>query len=255
MLRRNFIGCVGASLAGSSLFSVVPAAWAAAPALTERQRVGLGCSAILSFYNEWPYDRLLISASTANALRVGREVLKRDWDIADKSDALDVIENLYQRGHNSWYQDILAAYRKKAASGQVVELSDIIDPVFQERMTQEDIAETKWRIEFVKTSKEKTLHIVAWDLCRIVIVARMARSAEYFDDQTAWKQIEQAVDRLTGFFHSWAELGENYLIGRSFWLGPEQSRQHQFIGAYKWLTSPEALDSPWNQTPWPKTPS
>ncbi|MEW6250673.1 MAG: DUF1266 domain-containing protein [Planctomycetota bacterium] len=88
---------------------------------------------------------------------------------------------------------------------------------------------------------------LAWDLTRLINVARWAYTARYIDEATAWRWILTAARQLEAAFHSWAELGRDFCLGYMLWSG-EKVLPEDIQGAQEWLNS--ASDSPWQTLPW-----
>jgi len=89
--------------------------------------------------------------------------------------------------------------------------------------------------------------ILAWDLERLIFVARAAFSAGYLDQAKAWQHIEHAARRLRHTYGSWSEMSENYLLGRRYWGEGEDLQQH-FDAAAHWLLTDRK--SPWRRLDW-----
>lgn len=93
--------------------------------------------------------------------------------------------------------------------------------------------------------------IVAWDLERLIFVARAAFSAGYLDEGKAWQRIEHAAQRLRRTYGSWSEMSENYLLGRRYW-GEGEDLQQYFDAAAHWLLTDRR--SPWRRLDWGTEP-
>jgi hypothetical protein len=61
--------------------------------------------------------------------------------------------------------------------------------------------------------------ILAWDLGRLIIIARMCYDIGYIDEKTAWGIITNAYETAVKEFRDWHEVAVSYLIGRGAWGG------------------------------------
>jgi hypothetical protein len=61
--------------------------------------------------------------------------------------------------------------------------------------------------------------ILAWDLGRLIIIARMCYDIGYIDEKTAWGVITNAYEMAVKEFKDWREVAVSYLIGRGTWGG------------------------------------
>jgi hypothetical protein len=61
--------------------------------------------------------------------------------------------------------------------------------------------------------------ILAWDMGRLVTVARSAFDAGYIDEPTAWDYIRRGWQLAAQEYATWEELTTAYLIGRGTWGG------------------------------------
>jgi hypothetical protein len=61
--------------------------------------------------------------------------------------------------------------------------------------------------------------ILAWDLGRLIIIARMCYDIGYIDEKTAWGVITNAYETAVKEFKDWHEVAVSYLIGRGAWGG------------------------------------
>ena len=89
--------------------------------------------------------------------------------------------------------------------------------------------------------------IIAWDLGRLINVARLGYSAGYLPDHEALTIIMTAARALQAAFRSWRELSDNYLLGYSVSQGGAEVDQGRAAQA-AWLCDGE--DSPWQLIPW-----
>ncbi len=164
--------------------------------------------------------------------------LRGSWSIVDRASLIRNLERLRDFGHRKKFQkaqelakeagndDELAARDKEAA------------------LTAADI---RFARQFSPLVADRG--ILAWDLCRVVFLARTGYFLGYLDEAEARSWLTWAGDQIRDHYHSWRELGEHYLIGRMFWGGEAQA-QALYLEGHRQL---ERLLSPggdWSQAPW-----
>lgn len=63
--------------------------------------------------------------------------------------------------------------------------------------------------------------IHAWDLARVVAVARMAFTAGYIDADVAWEYCMRALVPAQRRYRNWRQFGDAYLTGWTYWQATE----------------------------------
>jgi hypothetical protein len=88
--------------------------------------------------------------------------------------------------------------------------------------------------------------LVGWDYCRYIMLCRWGYMVGFLTEDEVWRRIMPAARTLQGGFGSWAELGQDYLVGREFWSREETARTGQmYRDIEKWLVRDPR--SPWKQ--------
>lgn len=152
-----------------------------------------------------------------------RMILARWWAVADAQDALNILRWLSEAGHRA---NLVAELADLGAAG---------------------ISEGKRRfLEEHQPSLRRHL-ILAWDLCRLIGVARTAVKAGFLDEATAWGFILPAARALRGEYGSWRELGDDSLLGYRYW-DDHQQVESLMLTRVEWLK--QSPDSPWNKLDW-----
>ena len=170
------------------------------------------------------------------------KMLKRDWDITDRSTLLRQIYSMLRDGHRSYYNDL----RKKA-----------LDLAASQTRVNPGFPKSRWRelSRFINDERGlQTTNFTAWDLMR---AANLTRAGEGL----GWMTRDEAEDTLALINHglrttysSWEEACDAFIVTRWLWLNEEgeameasdlhdQRRREALVG-------PNGV---WNKIPWDGT--
>jgi hypothetical protein len=155
---------------------------------------------------------------------VCRLALDRWWSITDEESALATLCWLRDAGHREELAQTLQAL-------------------------EDDDDDGDERASFVRThTAELRSHaILAWDLCRLVQVARTCTKAAYLSEAQGWSFVVSAARDLQQEYASWDAMGDDYLLGNRFFAsGAEPEPIHR--ASVEWLE--RAPESPWRRLPW-----
>lgn len=162
------------------------------------------------------------------------------WGITNRAELLDMLKWLQDDGHRAEFDRIaaaLAAPKDRANAAYLAELAKTREGAYSRSVVE------KYREKVGKKS------IMAWDLARCITIVRQGFTAGHIDEKEAWRLIMPIARKLKATFESWADLGENYLIGREFWSEERTKGEgKQFEYLYKNLLDDPA--SPWKAIPW-----
>ncbi len=162
------------------------------------------------------------------------------WGVASREELLDMLKWLEDEGHRAGFDKIAKALEAPKEQANAAFLADL--------SKSQDGA---WSRSIVEKHREKVgkKSILAWDLGREITIIRQGYSAGYVTEKEAWALILPVARKLQATFDSWADLGENYLIGRDFWSEERAKGEgKQFEYLYKNLLNDPA--SPWKTIPW-----
>jgi len=95
------------------------------------------------------------------------------------------------------------------------------------------------------TDGEAFRDLFAWDMARLVHVARHAFHADLLGESEAWSYIRPAARETQRHYPSWAEYGRRFARGRSRWLTERDETSDRAISEL--LEDP---GSPWRQLAW-----
>jgi hypothetical protein len=87
--------------------------------------------------------------------------------------------------------------------------------------------------------------LLAWDMARLVHVARSARHARFLDEPEVWTYVLAAGARVAGAFRGWDDFGRSFLRGRLAWAGVADAKVEGAVE--RLLAEPE---STWNRRAW-----
>ena len=207
--------------------------------LTDEQAHLLAFGAPLLVYNAEEVDSIE-SQIDADAFR---EQLRSWWNITDKASTLEIADWLLNEGHHADADEAFAELRERG-------LENITD---EERDDEESkmgdvclIVEHMFENEYCANHDLPTTAI-AWDLVRLVNLARWARLCGYLSEKEMWQMARVAADTARKTFGSWKEYGLSFAFGRGVWHGDPDDCDT----AYEIIsTLLEKEESPWKQIEW-----
>lgn len=158
-------------------------------------------------------------------------ILEDWWGIRHGDDAIETLERL-------------VFYMKTTVQLFLGQSPELVSRVLvNEKLLNEDITTMEelqenpvWK-RYVKTlKKEKVISAesevlnctpLAWDMGRLVFIARLCFESGLISEQKTWEYIDAAYDNLC-HFGNWHDFAKSYMIGRTMW-DPE----HPFISDFK----------------------
>ncbi len=87
--------------------------------------------------------------------------------------------------------------------------------------------------------------LLAWDIARLVHVARSARHARFLEESEGWTYVLAAGAQLAGAFRGWDDFARSFLRGRMAWAAASDAKLE---GAIERLLAEPA--STWNRRAW-----
>lgn len=213
--------------------------------LTPAQEFGLAAGAVLAEMNGHRHDCLPGDLPGQSLQIAMRTVLSDDWDVGGPEQVVETLRWLSEEGHRAEYEEL---------RGQLVDAGPIAEPLAlleeesAKRMSARERQDFERKVACVAGHGQRHPTILAWDLCRLVSVARFGAGAGYLGDDDAWRWILEAANRLRSTFGSWREMSDNYSVGREFW-GDTDSKEPYEQARVSLLDSGNT-ESPWNRLPW-----
>ncbi|HEY0462694.1 MAG TPA: DUF1266 domain-containing protein, partial [Polyangiaceae bacterium] len=154
---------------------------------------------------------------------VCRRALQIWWEVEDGESAVGMLEWLLEAGHRQ----------------QLAEELELLDTA--------ELTPKKRAFLGQNGAALRRYSIAAWDLCRLVNVARTAHRAGFIDESTAWHFILAAARELRRIYPSWSALGDDYILGNRYFSDNHQPDAiHR--ASVEWLQNSPA--SPWHRVPW-----
>lgn len=201
------------------------------------------------------------------------------WDIRSPQEATDTLESLGRYGHRFFYDIVFRIYsdgasreerqevldaliasgrygspetvRKQVATQEPCEGKDLVSAALEQAMRMLENLRSVFRLLEDKVNgsylpKDYSAGILAWDLGRLVTVARMSLDCKYIE-QAEFNRILAHVDKeLRSNFSSWPQFAKSYIIGRASWAGQSMGLGG-IIGIAEDLMTDER--SPWVLSP------
>lgn len=201
----------------------------------------LGCSAMLMERNHSPHNILAAGEITFLNVQRVKFLLNHWWGVENREDLLETLAWLDEEGG---HRRMFNAVGKYVSNMDGEQFESVLAKCGSD-MNKKQRLIIAWR--YYEMLGEKG--ILGWDYTRYIAMCRWGYTVGYITEQEAWDRIMPVAFKLQETFDSWAELGENYLIGRQFWSYTHtQDSGELFTAAFSRLK--QQKDSPWNRYPW-----
>ena len=209
--------------------------------LTQKQLWGIACPALLDELNHCNHDQLATQEPTIRNIQMQKQSLRQWWLCNNREDLLRSLKWLEAGGHREHFDRLARALEEKDDA----ELRNL------QRARGLSDAEFKQSCEVCSKNAKKlgAKSLLGWDYCRYIDLCRWGYLSGYLNESEAWEHIMPAAKKLQSAFDSWADLGNNYMIGREFWspslAGADKEKMQ---AAYTYLL--KNSNSPWVKLPW-----
>jgi len=200
----------------------------------------LATTAILTSYNRGRLDMLPTEARSDSSTAQARRILHDWWEIDRRSDLLLALGYLERSGHRAEFQKMGQSLLAMSPERYEALLSE-----------QRDAAGSVNLIRLIRAHFRKygDSSLVAWDYSRYIMLCRWGYMVGFLSENEAWAFIVPAARTIQRSFHSWNELGDDYLVGREFWSREQTDRDGRIYRTVEdWLLRERT--SPWNRLPW-----
>lgn len=173
--------------------------------------------------------------------------LNEYWGVYNSDTALSTLEWLKNDGHRIFFDKIYSILTTEDQANWKNSVNDYFGEESDKaydflKKLSDTVEELKGEDNIPESSFQKG--ILAWDMGRMVVVARMCYDKKFIDKETAWNYINHALTNSKGQFNSWKELGDSYIIGRAMWSGNDMMLPGLKGIAQDLLTKEE---SPWKK--------
>jgi len=209
-------------------FTSGPRAWA------------LAATAILSYRNRDRLDILPPDVPSDSMVADTRDLLHNWWGIDRRSDLMRELAWLDREGHRVEFQK----------RGQF--LSEMSDPAYKSwlretKQSPEDVRRMNLLRDYYR--KHGSSSFVAWDYARYISLCRWGYAVGFLSRSAAWERMLPAARKIQAHYHSWAEVGDDYLLARELWSPDETAKSGQYYrDIVAWLNrEPKSV---WNHLPW-----
>lgn len=207
------------------------------------------------------------------------EALGSNWGISSPQEAAETLEWLGSYGHRFFYdivfriysdgasgegrQEVLEALvasgrygspetvRKQIAAQGPCEEKDLVFSALEGAMEMLENLRSVFRLLEDKVNgsylpKDYSAGILAWDLGRLVTVARMSLDCKYIELNEFSRILAHVDKELCSNFSSWPQFAKSYIIGRASWAGQNMTLGGIIGIAEDLMTDPR---SPWVLSP------
>lgn len=214
-----------------------------APLLTREQYSALCVGAIVSEQNMYYCDSLETEPDKDDVA----SRLNEYYEIYDSDTAIETLEWLLNRGHHVYYEAIKPVISNTSSE---VDTSNLLESekdrylgsyISNIKETLEDLVSNK----IIKGGSEfKDISANAWDLARVVLVARCCYDVKYISEEETWEYIMAAYQKAKDIYPDWKEFVRGYIVGRCMWIGRSNSNYGIFDIIAGLLNDDE---SPWGR--------
>lgn len=203
--------------------------------LDESQLRLLAFGAPMLVYNDENVDSIACAEEDVETIR---NTIENWWNVTDKESTLDIVRWLLEEGHHAEADEALEELRKRGLENiSQEERDDEENKMGDVCLIMKSMTENGWCPE-----NRMPESVIAWDLVRVVNLARWARLCGYLNDDEMWQIMQTAADTALHHFSSWEEYGRSFIMGRGVWHGDPDDSETAF-GIVSLLLEDE--ESPW----------
>jgi len=200
----------------------------------------LATTALLSYRNRDRLDMLPPNVRSDSSTAQSRAILHEWWGVDRRLDLLQTLDRLDAGGHRVVFQERGRAF---------VAMTDRQFEAALAGARKQPHAIRRMKLVREYYAKHRADSFVGWDYCRYIMLCRWGYQVGFLTQDEAWGRMVPAARKIQQAFHSWADLSQDYLVGRELW-SPEETEKtgalYREIEA--WLL--KAPRSEWNRLPW-----
>jgi len=204
----------------------------------EQKKWVLATTALVFEVNKERHDILAGVEAIPKNIDADKKALNEWWGINSREDLLNSLMWIEESGHRKSFEE-MAHY-----------ISSINEKQFKEMIEKMDISKrNKWETVSRYWFSVGKKSLIGWDYCRYIALCRWGYLAGYLSEKETWVKIIPIARMLQKTFDSWSDLGDNYIIGRTFWSYEQmEGNKYLYYKAYNKLI--QDADSPWKKIPW-----
>ena len=205
-----------------------------------QKRWALAISGMIAEMNRRDHTTIGNPNKSEASIQAGFQNLAKAWSIRNHNDLQRTLNYFLTRGSTAEF-DRIAKDTIGASPGKINQLK-------ARYADNGQVLHQMYLVEkFYPTLGAKSL--MAFDLGRYVMLCRSAYDADFMTEAQVWEAIYPQALALQRVFSSWAEVGNNYILGASFISVNEYEKDRTLMEeALKRLTT--SPQSPWVQLPW-----
>lgn len=172
------------------------------------------------------------------------------WNVSTTEQAQSTLGWLLQEGHRAAWPHVLHILSTEPVANWAAAVYSLPGPVDRDQIQEylDHLAETlpglqeQGHVQSVDLARG----IVAWDMGRAIIVARMCHDCKLITAPQAWEVIAYASAAVSRELSSWDEVARSTVIGRAMWAGAGTRLDELQAMTERCLSDPA---SPWVTTP------
>ena len=127
----------------------------------------------------------------------------------------------------------------------IPELSDLVPANPNQPYNIKEMIESLIEKRYISSQADlQNQSVLAWDMGRLVLIARCCFECGYITEEKAWCYMEEAHKKCCAVYGDWKEFASGYVIGRCMWGGMKQMPGGIMGIAEGLLHDPE---SPWQK--------
>lgn len=175
-----------------------------------------------------------------------RNNLAAYYDIIDEESALHTPEWLLERGHRVYFDAIklFSAGISPSITDEILTPDEQLDTPRYMKNIKEMIESLTEKGYISSQADLRNQSVLAWDMGRLVLIARCCFECGYITEEKAWYYMEEAHKKCCTVYGDWKEFASGYVIGRCMWGGMKQMPGGIMGIAEGLLRDPE---SPWQK--------
>ena len=189
-----------------------------AAALTGRQLWAIALSGMMTELNNDRHTTLNFNTMNGRNKRVYRRILRRDWNVHNKNELLQAMEDLERSGSAAGLERL-----KRIITENHNDIERILEKhTFSKREYN--------RLEFILKYWEIYRHarIAAWDLGRAIALCRWGFDVGFLSEEEALERIMYYAKKIQPLYGSWEEYGLHYSQGRIYWASGFGSKDDEY---------------------------